>query len=370
MIFLLISGFPDSILPFRGALIEELQAKGQTVHIAAPDLAPLSPLRLALEARGIVVHEIPLHRARTSPLGDARLLLRLVWLMLKIRPQRVLSYTVKPVVYGTLAAWIARVPDRYSLVTGLGYAFQGEGERKLLRSIVRLLYALAMRSSRMVFFQNPDDTILFRQMGILPPGKHSCVVNGSGVDLAAYAVTPLPAGHRFLLIARLLGDKGVREYAEAARRIHMEHPSAVFALVGWIDENPDSIRQRELDSWIAEGSVKYLGRLSDVRQAIADCNVYVLPSYREGTPRTVLEAMSMGRAIITTDAPGCRETVVDGVNGLLVPVKSAQALEHAMMQFIENPMLALQMGQRSRDLAEGKYDVHRVNAQMLSEMGI
>jgi len=173
-----------------------------------------------------------------------------------------------------------------------------------------------------------------------------------------------------LLIARLLGDKGVREYAEAARRIRRQHPQARFSLVGWIDDSPNAIAQHELDAWVAEGSLEFLGRLSDVRPAIAACSVYVLPSYREGTPRTVLEAMAMGRAIITTDTPGCRETVVDGDNGFLVPVKSVPALVKAMERFIAEPELAERMGRRSRQLAEAKYDVHQVNGRMLEEMGI
>lgn len=162
----------------------------------------------------------------------------------------------------------------------------------------------------------------------------------------------------------------MREYADAARRIKARYPQAVFRLVGWIDENPDAIKPHELDAWVAEGVLEYLGRLSDVRSAIADCSVYVLPSYREGTPRTVLEAMAMGRAIITTDAPGCRETVVQGENGFLVPVKSVEALVAAMERLIARPELIARMGQRSREIAVAKYDVKAVNAVMLREMGI
>jgi len=168
-----------------------------------------------------------------------------------------------------------------------------------------------------------------------------------------------------------LAGKGVRLYAEAARRVRQRHPTASFALVGWIDDNPDAIKQEELDAWVAEGTIDYLGRLADVRPSIEGCAVYVLPSYyREGTPRTVLEAMAMGRPIITTDAPGCRETVIDGDNGFLVPVKSVDALEQAMLKFIEAPELVERMGQRARQIAEEKYDVHKVNAVMLREMGI
>ena len=172
------------------------------------------------------------------------------------------------------------------------------------------------------------------------------------------------------MIARLLGDKGVREYAKAAREIRSSNPGIRFGLVGWVDENPDAISKDELHIWVEEGAIEYLGRLDDVRSAIADSTVYVLPSYREGTPRTVLEAMAMGRPIITTDAPGCRETVVEGENGYLVPVKSVDALVGAMQKFVDDPDLAARMGRRSRQIAEEKYDVHKVNAVMLREMGI
>jgi len=177
--------------------------------------------------------------------------------------------------------------------------------------------------------------------------------------------------HRvFLLIGRLLGDKGIREYAQAAAQLKKAYPHAQFALAGDFDANPDAVRRAEIEQWVRDGVLDYLGFLPDVRPAIAQCSVYVLPSYREGTPRTVLEAMAMGRAIITTDAPGCRETVVEGENGFLVPVRSADALAQAMLKFLQDPALATRMGQRSRQIAEQKYDVHKVNAVMLHEMGL
>lgn len=284
----------------------------------------------------------------------------------------VLAYTIKPVVYGMLAAALAGVPQRYALITGLGYAFIGGGGRRaLLGSIAKGLYAVALRQASKVIFQNPDDRDLFRRTRLVPRMARVHIVNGSGIDTRRFTPAPLPAGQVvFLMIARLLGDKGVREYAEAARELKKRYPNFVARLVGWIDSNPDAIAQAELDGWIADGSVEFLGKLSDVRPAIADCSVYVLPSYREGTPRTVLEAMAMGRAVITTDAPGCRETVIDGDNGFLVEVRSVKALARAMEKVILEPALAAQMGQRSRLLAERKYDVRKVNDDLLEAMGI
>ena len=373
MRFLVIAGFPDSLLLFRGPLLKALRASGYEVHVAAPDLPVGSPLRQQLEAYGLHAHHIPLHRTGMNPLEDLATLLRLWRLMRHIRPDHVLGYTVKPVIYGSLAARLAGVPHRFALITGLGYAFQGpeqSGSRGVLRWLVIRMYGVALGGNHKVFFQNPDDEALFCSLGILRSVTPSCVVNGSGVDVAQYAVAPLPTAPHFLLIARLLGDKGVREYVEAARLVRAYQPNVMFSLVGWIDKNPDAIHQHELDAWVDEGVIKYLGRLKDVRPAIANSSVFVLPSYREGTPRTVLEAMAMGRAIITTDAPGCRETVVNGDNGFLVPVKAVDELAAAMLRFIEEPSLVIRMGICSRRIAEEKFDVDKVNAVMLKEMGI
>lgn len=372
MKFLLIAGFADSILQFRGALLDALRAQGLDVHVAAPGLAPGSPMRGELEARGMTAHDIPLRRTGMNPAADLLSLAALWRLMRRVRPHYTLGYTIKPVIYGSLAAWLARVPRRYALITGLGYAFQGEGQsgRKLLRSIAQELYRLGLGKTHATFFQNPDDEALFRELGILSPAQVSHVVNGSGVDLDRYRFAPPPAATHFLLIARLLGDKGVREYAAAAARLRAAHPECVFSLAGWIDDNPDAISEGELQEWISSGAIQYLGRLSDVRPAIAACGVYVLPSYREGTPRTVLEAMAMGRAIITTDAPGCRQTVEEGGNGHLVPPRSVDGLMQAMEALRQAPARVQAMGRRSRAIAEEKYDVHKINADMLQKMGM
>lgn len=371
MKFLLIAGLAESLTNFRGPLIAALQAKGLEVHVAAPDMPAESPLRAQLVALGLSVHCIPMGRTGTNPVADLRSIVAMWALMRRLKPDFVLGYTIKPVIYGSLAAWVACVPRRFALITGLGYAFQGDDQRGVLRVLVQLLYALALSRVHLPFFQNPDDLALFRQRGILVEGRPACVVNGSGVDVDRFSAAPVPQGPvRFLLIARLLGDKGVREYAQAARRIKAKYPQVVCTLVGWIDSNPDAIQQSELDAWIADGSVEFLGRISDVRPVIEACSVYVLPSYREGTPRTVLEAMAIGRPVITTDAPGCRETVTDGRNGFLVAIKSVDALEQAMLKFINAPTLVAYMGQCARRMAEEKYDVHKVNAVMLREMGI
>ena len=367
---LVIASFPESIVAFRGQMILSMQKAGACVHVAAPLLLQIDESKNVLESLGVVIHEIPLERTGTGLLRDLGLFFHLCHLMWKIRPNVVLSYTIKPVIYGSLAAWTTRVSRKYALITGLGYFFTGS-ERSVLGSLVRRLYGYAVRKADKVFFQNDDDRFLFVEEGLLTADAQTVVVNGSGVDTDEFSETPLPDGPpHFLLISRLLGNKGVREFAGAARTICIKNPEVRFSLVGWIDDNPDAISQAELDAWISDGPIAFLGRLDDVRPAIADTSVYVLPSYREGTPRTVLEAMAMGRAVITTDAPGCRETVIDGENGFLVPTHSVNGLVAAMQKFIDDPNLARTMGKRSREIAEEKYDVHKVNAVMLREMGI
>lgn len=376
MKILLIASFPDSLITFRGTLIAALLEKGLDVYVAAPDMPLHSPIRIKLQSMGVIAHQIPMLRTGTNPFADLFTLCVLIKLMAQIKPNMILSYTVKPVIFGTLAAWVTRIPLRFAMITGLGYTFQDNKKHSYLQIFIQFLYKFALARAHHVFFQNVDDLSLFQERSILTKSTSASVINGSGVDLDQFAVMPFPLDTltngrvRFLFIGRLLGSKGVREYVQASRLIKTSHPNAQFTLVGWIDYGPDSISEAELAEWVSDGSIKYLGKLADVRPAIDGCSVYVLPSYREGTPRSVLEAMAMGRPIITTDAPGCRETVVDGDNGFLVPVKDVHALVKAMEKFILDPSLLFKMGKRSRAIAEEKYDVHKVNKLMLKAMSI
>ncbi len=370
-VILLIASYPDSIIKFRGALIDSMIQLGMLVHVAVPDLSEEDEVYQELITRGVNVHPLNMDRTGTNPISDLKLLYELFSLIKKTRPDLVLSYTIKPVVYGLISSWLARVPKRYALVTGLGHVFIERGTRvSFIKSIIKKLYKFSLSKASKVFFQNPDDELLFRDSGILPENIASYIINGSGVDVTEYSVTPIPDSPAFLLIARLLYTKGVREYAQAAKLVKEKYPDVRFDLVGWIDNNPDSINKSELDEWQKGNVLNYLGKLEDVRPAISNCSVFVLPSYREGTPRTVLEAMSMGRAIITTDAPGCKETVMDQVNGYLVPVGSVIELKNAMIRYIENPELVNSMGSSSREYVERKFNVLSVNQNLLSEMEV
>ena len=373
--FLLIAGFADSLINFRWDLICALQAKGLEVHVAAPEISSSPTTLEKLRNNGVFAHDVPMQRTGTNPIEDFKTLIALRQLMQQVRPDYVMAYTIKPVIYGMLAAASTGVPNRAALITGLGYAFQdseGSTKQNLIKRVTRQLYARALSAADLTFFQNEDDQKLFTDLGIIRPGQNTVVVNGSGVNTEKFSPQPLPEGDEvhFLLIGRLLKDKGVREYVEAARRVKQQYPQAVFNLVGFLDSNPSSVTQQELDQWVNEGTVKFWGKLSDVRPAINACHVFVLPSYREGTPRTVLEAMATGRAIITTDAPGCRQTVENGYNGWLVPVQSAEKLAEAMERFLSEPALIQQMGQASLEIARNKYDVNIINDFMLNQLKI
>lgn len=375
MVVLLLGNLSDSVLRFRGALLRALIAEGHQVHVATPGLTDDRSTSDLLRDMGVTCHDVFMSRTGTNPVADVRTLLSIVMLMRRIRPDVSLGYTIKPVIYGLLGGWVTGVPKRFALVNGLGYALADEvvgWRRRLLQGLVLSLYRLAMRHASGVFFQNPDDAALFLNRGLLPGRVRSIVVNGSGVPTDAYAVVALPqTPPSFVLIARLLVEKGIREYVAAARLIRASHPAVVFHLVGGVDANPGAISAAEVQAWQDEGVVRWHGQLHDVRPVLASAHVFVLPSfYREGTPRTVLEAMSMGRPIVTTDMPGCRETVVEGENGFLVPPRAADALAAAMLRFVDDPALVARMGMRSRQLAEDKYDVRKVNAVMISAMGL
>jgi glycosyltransferase involved in cell wall biosynthesis len=364
-----LGAYAPSLILFRGKLIEALIARGHRVVAMASDIP--DDVAKKLRALGAEPQSVPIANQSLSPLSALATAAALARQLRAIRPIAIIAYTAKPVTLGGLAARLVPRARFVPLITGLGYAFiQGKGaRRRLARNAATLLYRLALRRSRTIIFQNTDDRDFFSTQGLLPSGIEPVVVGGSGIDLDHFAPAPLPSGPAFLMISRLLGDKGVREYLAAAVRLKARHPEVDFRLIGYFDQSPDAIRRAELDAAVA-GGVDYLGRQEDVRPGIAAASVYVLPSYHEGTPRSVLEAMAMGRPIITTDVPGCRQTVEAGVNGLLVPARDTDALAAAMEQLIEAPGRIAEMGARSRELAAQRFDVHRVNDAIIAAAGL
>jgi glycosyltransferase involved in cell wall biosynthesis len=366
---LVVGSYAPSLIAFRGALIGHMVQEGHSVIAAAPAIDEQTAGQL--RQLGALPRQIPLSNVSLNPMALVRSIRAMRALIRRERPDVVLAYTIKPVIVAALAGRAERVERIVALITGAGYAFTGgrELKRLLSRAAASLLYRRALRRSDVIVFQNRDDQALFRTLRLTPPGKETHVVNGSGVDLDHFSPAPVPPGTSFLMIARLLRDKGIREFGEAAKRVKAEHPEVSVAIAGDFDPSPDSLSREELDELVRSG-IDYKGYLADVRPAIAECTVYVLPSYREGTPRSVLEAMAMARAIITTDAPGCRETVRGGENGFLVPPRDAHSLYEAMMRFVADPSLAGPMGAASRRIAEAKYDVREVNANLLRYAGL
>jgi len=365
----IIGGLPESLINFRWPLIQAMAARECKLYgYAAGSNAEVSKKFTELGGHYSSIH---LSRAGLNPIQDLRTFLVLYKELKSIAPQVVIAYTIKPVIYGMIAARLAGVPYRYALITGLGYAFtngSASRQRSSIRKIAVNLYKFSLKKSTHIFFQNPDDKKTFEDLKILDDQQAASIVNGSGVDIHHFSPTPLPPQPIFLLIARLLKDKGIREYVAAASEIKKTHPHVIFRLAGPIDPNPSAITKDELHQWTQSNIIEYLGSLEDVRPAISNSSCYVLPSYREGTPRTVLEAMAMGRPIITTDAPGCRETVQHNVNGLLVPPQDIPALVKAMKLLLASSKLRAEMGSNSREIAVKKYDSAHVADSMVKKM--
>jgi len=369
----IISPYARSLISFRGKLIETLCQQRCTVYVLAPDYTPT--IREQVCILGAMPVDYILDRAGTHPLRDLRTLGQLIRILNQLRPDIVFSYNIKPVVYGTLAAWITRCPKRIAWINGLGYNFIDDPNtglrQRLLRRMVRTMYRLALRTAHRVCFQNSDDLSEMVYMGLTPSEK-AVLIGPSGVDLSEWLPTPpIFEPITFTLAARLLREKGIVEFAQAAQRIKQHYPNTRFLLLGGLDTNPGALREHEVRQWAEAGILEWHGHVPDVRPYFAQTSVYVLPSYyREGVPRSTQEAMAMARPVITTDAPGCRETVVDGVNGFLVPPRDVEALVRAMERFILQPELILSMGQASRKLAEERFDVHKINQRILEVIGI
>jgi glycosyltransferase involved in cell wall biosynthesis len=307
--------------------------RGAQVTIIAPRDRTFEPLT----EMGCRCVELPVASKGTDPRQDLKTLAALYREYRTTRPHIVFHYTIKPNIYGTLAAMLARVPS-IAVTTGLGYVFI---QKSRTAQVAKLLYRFAFRFPREVWFLNRDDHEAFLHENLLAHPDRARRLHGEGVDLDEFALQPLPAREDFvfILIGRLLWDKGVAEYVEAARRIRAKFPHARFQLLGPVGvDNPSAISRTDVQKWEAENIVEYLGEANDVRPLVAAADCVVLPSYREGVPRTLMEASAMGRPIVATDVPGCREVVEHGVNGLLCEVKSADSLTEALERMLTLPL--------------------------------
>lgn len=368
MKIMVLSSFTTSLFWFRIDMMQSFLAAGCQV-VAVGD-GPEEEWAPKFRELGIRYRQIPVQRNGMNPMHDLKTLWALYRLLGQERPDKIFSYQAKTVIYGGIAAKLRGIREVYPMIAGVGSAFLGEGfKRKLLRTILVMEYKLGLWNSKRIFFQNRDDLKVFTDNRILGEEK-VVMVNGSGVNIDKFTPAPLPERTSFLCISRLIRDKGVWEYLEACREIRKRHPEVECVLVGPFDTNPSAIRPEELQGFVDDGSVEYVGPQKNVAPFLQNCTAYVLPSYHEGTPKTVLEAMASGRPVITTDAPGCRETVADGVNGYLVPVKDVDAIVEAMEKMIACPEKNAQMAKTARKIAEDKYDVNKVNLMIRKTMGI
>lgn len=343
-----------NLVNFRAGLIRAFVAAGYEVVA----VAPRDKYALQLADLGCRYVKLPMDNKGTNPRRDLLLLLRFMRVFWRESPDVFLSYTIKPNIYGSLAAHILGVPV-INNIAGLGSVFI---RNNWLTRLVRMLYKIGLSRSKHVFFQNDADRALFLEHQLVCADKVSRLP-GSGIDLKSFAFSPLPllapdAPFCFLLVARLLWDKGVGEYVEAARLIRARYPATKFQLLGFADvQNPTAVSRQDVDAWVAEGVIEYLGVADNVRPFLINADCVVLPSYREGVPRSLLEAAAIGRPIVTTDAVGCRDAVDDGVTGLLCKVGDSLDLAEKLLLMLQMPLQArMEMGMAGRRKMESEFD--------------
>ena len=372
----LIGTVASSFYGFRADLIRTLLKKGHQVYAftseyTAEDLKKIEKL-------GAIPFTYTLNRGGLNPLADMIATYQLSKKIKAINPDLVFSYFSKPVIFGTLAAKLAKAPRVVGMLEGLGYTFteQPEGFSKktqLIKKIQVFLYKIALPQLDQLIFLNPDDPKDLLEKYAINVKKVE-VLGGIGLNLQDYPYQPLSNIHltlKFLFIGRLLKEKGIHEFVQAAKLVKKIYPDTEFTVLGAIDHhNLGALQQSDLDTLISSNIIQYPGHVSNIKDWIADCHVFVLPSYREGVPRSTQEAMATGRAIITTDVPGCRETVINTKNGFIVPKWNPEALAEKMIYFIENPEQIQLMGAESYKIALEKFDAEKVNQRLVNILGL
>lgn len=359
-----ISNTAFSICNFRNGILAKLIADGYKVITVGPKDA----YSVKLAAMGCEVIDMPMAAKGINPCEDLALLLQIGQLYKAMKPDFIFHYTIKPNIYGSVAARLAGVPS-IAVTTGLGYTFINDN---WVARVARWLYKVAFLSPKEVWFLNEDDRQTFLRYRLVASEK-AVLLHGEGVDTTHFSPQSAPVNDgktRFLLVARMLWDKGVGEYVEAARQVRKQYPNAVFQLLGECGvPNPSVVTRAEMAEWEREGVIEYLGTTTDVRPYIAQADCMVLPSYREGVPRTMLEAAAMGKPLIASDAPGCRDVVVDGQTGWLCPVKNAVALATCMKQLLAMPVADRQaMGKAGRKFIVDNFDEKKVVAHYLATL--
>ncbi len=350
---------------FRLPLIKELLSRGYNVFA----LSPTDSYVANLQKYGIEHININMTRGGINPFEDIFLLLKFIDIYRKYKPDAIQHFTIKPVIYGTIAACVSHIKYIYNMIPGLGYVFTDNSLKKfLVRGIVRFLYRKSLYLSKHLYFQNQSDRDYFINHKLVNKEKTS-VVPGTGVNTIRFS----PGNRKkkneitFILVARMLWDKGIKEFVEAARILKEKYQNITFWLLGPVDrQNPRGILPEQLENWNKEGAIKYLGMTDNVKLYLEKADVIVLPSYyREGIPLSLLEGAAMGMPIVTTDSVGCREVIEEGKNGFLVPIKDPERLSSTMEQFLLNPDLVYLMGKESRKMAVTKFDSRKIVQEIL-----
>jgi glycosyltransferase involved in cell wall biosynthesis len=363
---LLIASHASSLVRFRGDLISFLIANNYNVFTAAPDYTEKN--LKDLKERGANIIEFKLQRTGLNPINDFKSILELKSIIKDNNIDLVFPYTVKPVIYGSMAANMAKVPV-ISLITGLGFAFTGlSAKARLLQRFNENLYKLSIRKNKFIVFQNKDDYQLFLDRKVISKQQQVAFVSGSGVNLNQFKFSEKTPTDKvsFLLVARLIKEKGIDLYLQAAKILKHKYPKTEFHLIGAPETSPTAISQEELKVLHEEGVIVFHGLQRNIEEHLHKNDVFVLPSYyREGLPRTTLEACACGNPIITTDSVGCRESVEEGVNGFLIEPQKLEPLVDTMEFFIKHPEKIKEMGINSRRYAEKRFDVNIINQDLL-----
>lgn len=367
MKLMVISPKNKTVFNFRGELIKEFIKHGCEVVVTGPNKDYLEEIE-TLGARFI---EIPFVKDNVGIKGDLEYCKRLTAVMKAEKPDKIFSYTIKPVIYGSIAAQRAGVKEVYPMITGLGRVYGSSGIKAgILRIITGILYKKAFSGCEKVIFQNWDDLELFVKKKYLP--RNRCEkIDGSGVNMERFAYAELPENKTFLMISRIIREKGIFEFCQAAEIVKKSYPDARFIILGGYDSSIGAIQPQELDKYVNEGVIEIPGEVKDVAPVLCDCYAFVLPTYyREGIPRTILEAMACGKPVLTTDWVGTKEAVENGKNGFLVPIKDSTALADKMLYMIEHEEETRQMGRASYELCRRKFEVGIINDRMLRIIGI
>lgn len=367
MKILMIAPKTSTFINFRGDLMKAISNKDNEIVAVCPEKGFENILQ-ELGARCICIN---LKKTSTTIFDNLKYLKDLTEVIKGENPDKIFAYTIKPVIFGSIAGKRAKVKEIYSMVTGLGYVYAVDTfKTKILRIICGIGYKIAFKYNTKVIFQNKDDKEEFIKRRYLKEEKCE-VVDGSGVNLERFKRNDLPKENVFLMVSRILKQKGVKEYFEAAKVVKKKYPETEFLYVGAEDKTQAALKLEEVQEYINKGIVNYCGETSDVPSYLRKCSVFVLPSYyREGIPRTLLEALAMGRPIITTETVGCKETVVDGENGFFVPIKDSEALAEKMIYMIEHRNKLQEMSDKSYEYCKKRFDVDIINKKMLEIMKI